>query len=213
MINVDFTNITNAKLIGRLLPWWIRGKRVSLLLQALLSPLASTHGPFKKWALDKYIECHITAQKLSLEWYLKYCLKEHFLYAADEFLITQSIDEVIACFSGPMWHDNLYWFNDRKWEEETEFDKYTNMNMSCFSTGLWNNALAWNNGLLWREEFNGMEYDAEYSEYTGSINVYAPAIVDTLRYNHDDYERDIRNLMSKYMINFKKVRVFIAGHY
>lgn len=79
MINIDFANINNAKLIGRLLPFWARGKKVSLLLQAILYPIASVHNLFKIWALEKFIECHITAQKASLEWYLRYKLKSHFI--------------------------------------------------------------------------------------------------------------------------------------
>lgn len=91
MINIDFANINNAKLIGRLLPFWARGKKVSLFLQAILSPIASAHNSFKIWALEKFIECHITAQKASLEWYLRYKLKYHFHNENDNFLLHMAL--------------------------------------------------------------------------------------------------------------------------
>ena len=99
MINIDFANINNAKLIGRLLPFWARGKKVSLFLQAILCPIASAHNSFKIWALEKFIECHITAQKASLEWYLRYKLKSHFHNENDNFFITHGINESLSCFS------------------------------------------------------------------------------------------------------------------
>lgn len=166
MINIDFTNIDNAKLVSRLLPFWARGKRTSLLLQALLSPIMPVHNAFKVWALETFIECHITAQKSSLEWYLKYRLKPHFYNEEDEFLIAQG-DELLACFN-----------NDT-----------------------WTNELNWNNVILWGKGYMGV---------TEQTTVYAPRIIDTINYDHEDYKRDIRNIMSKFMINFDKINILIA---
>ena len=136
MININFTNIDNAKLIGRLLPFWARGKNISLLLQAILSPICSIHKTFQLWALERYIECHITAQKPSLEWYLKYCLKSRFLNIDDVFVIECEEEEAVT-------------------------------------------------------------------------NIYAPDVVDTINYNHEDYERDIKYIVSKFMINFNQINIII----
>lgn len=146
MININFIDIDNAKMVGRLLPFWLRGRKMSLLIQSLIYPLISVHQTFKKWALEKYIECQITAQKPSLEWYLKYKLNFHFINEEDEFDIIQ---------------------------KEIEDPK--------------------NEGELITQTF-----------------VYAPAIVDTVNYNHEDYERDIRYIMSKFMINFNKINVIVS---
>ena len=56
------------------------------------------------------------------------------------------------------------------------------------------------------------KYNDDYLESINRTNVYAPAIVDTINYNHDDYMRDIRNIMSKFMINFNKVVIIIADN-
>lgn len=210
MINIDFTNINNAKLIGRLLPFWARGKKTSLLLQAILSPIASAHSRFKAWGLERYIECHITAQKSSLEWYLKYRLKTHFLKENDNFFITQGINESVSCFSSNVWRNGLHWDNALRWSVDTEPLVNMNMNLTCINTGLWENRMLWNNALLWDNEDNGKKYNDDYLKSIDQTNVYAPAIVDTVNYNHEDYERDIRNIMSKFMINFNKINIIVA---
>lgn len=173
MINVDFANIDNAKLIGRLLPFWARGRKFALLLQALISPIISTHNKFKSWALQKYIECHITAQKPSIEWYLKYMLKSHFYSENDVFFITQGTMDVIIGLS-----DHL----------------------SIKGIPIKNPFLGFDDKLI-AQDINLL---------TECIYVYAPAIVETIDYNKEDYERDIRYIMSKYMINFNKITVRIA---
>lgn len=210
MINIDFTNINNAKLIGRLLPFWARGKKLSLLLQAILSPIASTHLSFQNWGLQRYIECQITAQKLSLEWYLKYRLKQRFLNENDSFYITQGVNESVACFSSGFWRNGIHWDNALRWGVDLEPLVSMNMNLTCINTGLWENRMLWNNVLLWDNEDNGKKYNDDYLESVDKTNVYAPAIVDTVNYNHEDYERDIRNIMSKFMINFNQINIIIA---
>ena len=210
MINIDFVNINNAKLIGRLLPWWIRGRRISLFLQALLYPIKSAHDTFKKWGLERYIESHITAQKASLEWYLKYKLKHHFRNEHDEFFIAQGINELMCCFSGTYWRNGLHWDNGLRWNTGDDFIAGLNMHLSCFNTGIWEEKLYWNNAMLWENKPNGKQYDDEYLETRDVINVYAPAIVETINYSFEDYERDIRNIMAKFMINFNKINIIIA---
>lgn len=169
MINVDFINIDNARLIGRLLPFWARGRWISLFMMAILSPIISVHNAFKVWALKQYVSCFITAQKASLEWYLKYCLKSRFLDEDDSFVV----------------------------------DHGNSSPLSCFSSEIWENSGYWDNGLLWD--------DKEYIEQRELVKIAAPEIVDTVSYNHEDYERDIRNILSKFMINFDKISITIAG--
>ena len=186
MINVDFLNINNASLIARLIPFWARGRKISLFIQALLSPLVSLHNNFKTWALDQYIYCHITAQALSLEWYLKYKLKSHFANENDVFLIVNGVNESLSCFSGDIWRNGLHWDNSLRWNV--------------------------NNAFHWENEENDKKYNDDYLESVNKTNVYAPAIIDTVNYDHDDYMRDIRNIMSKFMINFNKVVIIIANN-
>lgn len=118
MINVSYTNIDNSRLVGRLLPFWARGRKTSLLIQALLSPLVSLHKTFQAWALERHIECVVTSQTMVLEWYLAYRLKKHFNDENDRFTITSGITDVESCFSTGMWKDNAFWNNDLLWDNE-----------------------------------------------------------------------------------------------
>jgi len=211
MLNVDFTNIDNAKLVGRLLPFWARGKKISLLMQALLSPLTMAHDSFKAWALELYIQCHITAQQSSLEWYLNYKLKSHFRNTDDTFFVVHGINESLSCFSSDVWRNALHWDNVLRWTINTEPLVAMNMNITCINTGVWINNALWNDALLYENEDNGKSFDDSYLESIGRVNVYAPAITDTIEYNSEDYERDIRNIMSKFMINFDNIYIYIAN--
>lgn len=175
MINIDFTNIDNSKLIGRLLPFWARGKKISLFLQAILSPIIYVHTKFQKWALEVYIESHITAQKPSLEWYLKYKLKSHFVDDTENFQIDQNLNQSLSCFSGGLWYNNILWNNDLLWENEKIIDVP----------------------------------EDSYQDYLNQIVIYAPAIIDTMNYDEEDYKRDIRNILSKFMVNFRKIKIIV----
>lgn len=210
MININFTNIHNAKMIGRLLPFWARGKTISLLLQALLSPIRTVYEQFQYWALERYIECHITAQKASLEWYLKYKLHSHFQNENDVFFIANGLNGTVSCFSGAIWRNGLHWANDLKWDSGVEPQNNLNSNLTCINTGVWDNSISWNNAFFWVNDLDGKLFDDDYLEAPNQTRVYAPAIVDTVVYNHEDYERDIRNIMSKFMINFNRIVILVA---
>lgn len=211
MINIDFTNIDNAKLIGRLLPFWARGRKLSLLLEALLSPLKATHDRFKIWGLNKYIDCHITAQRLSLEWYLNYKLRSHFHSEKDSFSIIQNTNDTVACFSNETWSNKYYWSNDLLWSENVEDEIGTDESYSVVNSGQWENNQSWSNASLWENEPSSSVNDAIEPPDIGVIRVLAPAIDDTVVYNHEDYERDIRNIMAKFMVCFNRIEIIIAN--
>lgn len=178
MISVDFTNIDNAKLIGKLLPYWVRGRKISLFMQAILKPIVTVHQAFQVWALKKYIECHITAQKASLEWYLNYQLSSHFKYSDATFYIVFGMNDAYCCFNSGLWVNEFLFENDYYWDDGD-------------SVG---------------ENSSNME------AVVGHIKLYAPAIVETINYTSADYERDIKMILSKYMINFDGIEIEIAGN-
>lgn len=190
MINVDFVNIDNSKLIGRLLPFWARGKYISLLLQSILSPIVSVHNNFKLWALDKYIYTHITSQAMSIEWYLRYRLKSHFVNESQSFLVR---DEGLSV------------------NEDGEIEGMTDI-YTCFGGETWVNEFDWKNNVWWATPYDpenpGNNVDSEKSQF---IYVYAPAIVSTINYNQDDYVRDINYIMSQFITNFKAIKIIIIN--
>lgn len=181
MINVDFTNISNNRLIGRLLPFWIRGKHVALLLIGVLHPLVDTHTVFQKWALLKYIMAHITAQPISLEWYLDYRLHQHYVNPNDHMLITSGVekpeniifsdaeDEYTYIYTAPV-------FFDSEAQENDEMILYS---------------------------------DGEVYEHIDTIEIFAPDIVQR-NYSYDDYFNEIMVLVKQFVTSFKHIKITIA---
>lgn len=120
MINVGFTDIDNAKMIGRLLPFWARGRRISLLLQAILNPIVADHRSFQAWALERYAECHVTAQPPSLQWYLAYKLSSHFRHPDASFRISQDGMEYLYSARQGLWDNDELWDNGALWGKGDE---------------------------------------------------------------------------------------------
>lgn len=217
MINVGFLNIDNSKLVGRLLPYWARGKNTSLLLQAILSPITSVHNNFKLWALEQYIYAHITSQAMSIEWYLKYRLKSHFVNEAHSFIVSD--EEVVID-----WNDYPETEEPDTEDPEEEPGAGGVVNVyTCFGGEMWMNEFVWENNALWslsQAEAEAAAYSTDEEEgsegetETGKgeyIYVYAPEIVSTISYNQDDYVRDINYIVSQFMTNFKAIKIIIIN--
>lgn len=182
MININFLNINNSKLIGRLLPFWLRGKKISLLLLSLLSPLVSLHNNFKAWALEHFIIAHITAQESSIEWYITYKLNRHFVNKEDKF-------QVICGVGTP---ENIIFRNE-------EFHQIENYTAPIF----------YNDEEEYQNNEMVIYYKNEKIEATIVANVYAPKIIETINYDKSDYERDIKAIISRFMTNFRKYNIII----
>ena len=86
-------DIDNAKVIGRVLPFYIRGRKISIFLYAIACPLVTLHETFKEWALQKKIEASITSQTLTMEWYLTYLFKDRFEDETASFRITDNFSD------------------------------------------------------------------------------------------------------------------------
>lgn len=86
-------DIDNAKVIGRVLPFYIRGRKISVFLYAIAYPLVTLHETFKEWALQKKIEASITSQTLTMEWYLTYLFKDRFEDETASFRITDNFSD------------------------------------------------------------------------------------------------------------------------
>lgn len=93
MINTDKYNITNSRIINMVLPFYARGRRISLLLEAIAHPLKSIHTTYKNWALERLIEASVTSQPMSIVWYLNHKFRKYFQNKNDSFQIsTNSIN-------------------------------------------------------------------------------------------------------------------------
>jgi hypothetical protein len=78
------------KLINRLVPYYLSGRRYILLLQSFVWPLKTLSDNFEKFAREKHIEARMTSQILYFEWYLNYKFSRYFANTEDRIFITES---------------------------------------------------------------------------------------------------------------------------
>lgn len=64
--------ITVDRLVNRLVPYYLSGRRFILLLQSCLYPLQELNDRFVEFARRKHIEARMTSQVIYFEWFLNY---------------------------------------------------------------------------------------------------------------------------------------------
>lgn len=78
------------KLINRLVPYYLSGRRYILLLQSLVWPLKTLNDNFEKFAREKHLEARMTSQIIYFEWYLNHKFSRYFANSEDRIFITES---------------------------------------------------------------------------------------------------------------------------
>lgn len=78
------------KLINRLVPYYLSGRRYILLLQSFVYSLKTLNDGFIVFAREKHLEARMTSQILYFEWYLNYKFKQYFASREDKIFISES---------------------------------------------------------------------------------------------------------------------------
>ena len=78
------------KLINRLVPYYLCGRRYILLLQSWVYPLKTLNDWFAAFAGEKHIEARMTSQVIYFEWFLNHKFSRYFADPADRIFITES---------------------------------------------------------------------------------------------------------------------------
>lgn len=78
------------KLVNRLTPHYLTGRRYLLLVQSLVWPLKAVNDRFCAWARERQIEARMTSQVLWFEWWLNYRFREYFQDERDAIYIADS---------------------------------------------------------------------------------------------------------------------------
>lgn len=172
----DKYRIDNSVQIGRLLPFYARGWRISRLLVAIAHPIETLHQAWLSWAEERIIEASITSQPMSLAWYLTHKLKAHFINHNDSFVITNGL-------SGP---ENIV-YTEGEYFEADENSKY----VYCQSESA---PLT----MIIRRPQEVMEPNTNYT-------IYPPDIEETNVYNNTDYRVEIMRLTKRYATSFRKI--------
>ena len=82
--------INTDKLINRLVPHFLDGRRYILFLQSLVYPLMTLNERFTAFAREKHIQARMTSQVMYLEWYLNYKFGRYLSDKADRIFISET---------------------------------------------------------------------------------------------------------------------------
>lgn len=175
-------DINVPKAVGKLLPFWARGRRTSLFLAGILEPLRQVHSAWLRWAAERLIEASVTYQPVSLEWYLNHLFSPLFADPGDSFMVFEA-----SAPTNVVYTESEYFEADEHsqhvycMEEEAE-----ELTMTIFKKG-------------------------EVPEFTEGVAVAAPPIEQTSQYDNDDYVKDIESVIRKYDVTFRQHQITITS--
>lgn len=173
-MNTKRYDITNARVISQSLPFYARGRKLILLLEAITHPLKSVHDAWKEWALERMIEASVTSQPMSLIWYLNHLFRKYFENQSDSFSILLNANEggaVIWYLGEQVLHEGM-----TPWMPNTS-SEVTADDMKKLVT------------------YNLNEKDSTVND----VIIYAPKIVETSSFSAEKYENEIRKNIDKYV--------------
>ena len=181
-MTTDIYKISNIKTICRILPFYARGKKMVLFLEAVASPLVSLHKTFLSWAYNKILKTKITAQTDVLIWYLNYLFRDRFLNSDDSFRIEQDTDA-----------NNFIAFN---------YNEIANLKMlgtKIFNISEEGDELAYSKAT---RDFNSRMN-------VNSIVFHAPQIKPDPDYTEIKYTQEIRDVIEEYKNSFRQYTISI----
>lgn len=94
-------SINFDKTINQLTPHYIGGRKLILLMQALVSPLQALNKDFAEYAMEKRIEASMTSQILPFTWFLNRKFKKYFQSQTGRITITN-----IATLGVPIYNES-----------------------------------------------------------------------------------------------------------
>ena len=181
-MNTNIYRISNAKIICRVLPFFARGRKTILFLEAIASPLVSLHKKFLAWSYEMVVKTKVTFQTAVFTWYLNHKFSSHFADSSDSFEISQDQDDNgLAIF----------------YMDETEL-------MNIFASRVFNVSES--------DKLADYSQPLDSIDNHTSVNIVvikAPAIAETENYDTAQYVRDILAVVEEYKTSFGKCNVII----
>jgi len=159
------------KTVNQLVPHYIGGRKLILLLQAILKPLQDLNDSFKYWAAETRIEAAMTSQVIKFEWFLNHKFSKYFQNAG-ETITVQTASHIGA---------ELHWEDTEASGVEHQVTRFEGE-----SDALADNMILYNEG-----ENESIE--------NKSFIVYSPAI-DTTKISRDDYLAMVAYQVDKYKL-------------
>lgn len=94
--------INTNRLVNELVPHYIGGRKLILLLQSWLRPLDTLNQKWKEWADDKRIEASMTSQVIMLEYFLNRKYRKYFTSPSQHIVISDGEVNGVPLY----WADN-----------------------------------------------------------------------------------------------------------
>lgn len=181
-MTTDIYKISNSKIICRILPFFARGRKMILFIEAAASPLINLHKSFLAWAYKMILKTKITSQTDVLIWYLNYLFNEHFYNHGDSFSIEQDVEI-----------ENLVAFNYK------EIAGFKMIGTKIFDVSEENDALIYSRAT---RDFNSrMSVNA--------IIIHAPKLKADDNYTVINYMQEIHAVIEEYKTSFREYVISI----
>lgn len=196
-MDVDRYKINNTSLIGRILPFFARGRRLQSFLIGITTPLTGLHGSFLSWALMRKAECVATSQPIMLLWYLKKVFENLIENNQSQFSLEYNSDAsyLYICedddeLSGHLPDDNLYSFEDST--DETDI-------LGRGISGVDSNCLI----------FTKDRFEMDFESVGAMLCVYAPKQMSGI--SDDNYKRMIRQCLDRLLVYNMEYEILIQN--
>lgn len=88
------------RLVNQLIPHYLSGRKLILLVQSLLHPLVVINKEFEEFAKTKQIEARMTSQIIYFEWFLSRKFRPYFRDSKEGIIIQESESKAIE-----IWHE------------------------------------------------------------------------------------------------------------
>lgn len=176
-MTTDIYKISNSKIICRILPFYMRGRKMILFLEAVASPLINLHKEFLTWAYKMVLKTKITSQTDVIIWYLNYLFNSHFYNHADSFTIEQDAEI-----------ENLMAFNYR------EIALYKMVGVQIFDT----------EEEQISQVVSRPTRDFNDRLNSNVITIHAPKLKSDPNYTNMNYVTEIMEVINEYKTSFRK---------
>lgn len=173
--------IENSEIIGKALPFYARGRKLSLLIDAICHPLSTLHKYWMEMAEEAIIEASITSQPLSLTWYLNHKFNKYFINTEDSFSVFNGLDTPSSFIFTESEYFNSDEYSQHVYNESEERELLTMVTLTA----------------------------NEASNLNANFTIVAPAITETSTYNKTNYNNDIAKIVNKYNTSFKTYKIDI----
>lgn len=185
-VNVQRYKADSNKLVGMLIPFFIRGGKVLQFMSAICSPMNDVNESFTSWTKEKIAETVATSQPVVLKWLLDEKLQGYFQDSDSHFQI--------------MFRNNSEMFI---YEDQEEYSQYQDVQDIYALENIEDSALSGTDNKIQLTSYDLGELESDYDSFT----VVAPTHSSLI--GEKEYKRQITYWVNKYLVYNIKFNIVI----